>query len=329
MDSPAMEQTEAYYSVPIRRIWQKFQLEKKGQIGKQLNMTQWRNDVALMDQLGLGLEQWVHYVYQAESLHDFEQWIQINSPTLRNNHSGQASGLQLAQNRTATDADTLTPEQRYFFEEHGYLVIPGVIDAAQCRDSSKAIWDFLGKHPEKPDTWYSTTPNLQGIMVQLFQNPVLERNRQSERLKRIYQTLWGCRQLTVSTDRAGFNPPETDNWRFPGPYLHWDLGDFKPPVPFGLQGMLYLTDTDENQGAFTCVPGFHRKIDQWLETLPEGANPQEYDLYSLGAKPIAANAGDFILWHHALPHGSSPNTGKTPRIVQYINMYPAPAYSAN
>jgi ectoine hydroxylase-related dioxygenase (phytanoyl-CoA dioxygenase family) len=46
-------------------------------------------------------------------------------------------------------------------------------------------------------------------------------------------------------------------------------------------------------------------------------------MYALGAMPIAANAGDFILWHQALPHGSSPNTATLPRFVQYINYEPA------
>ena len=45
----------------------------------------------------------------------------------------------------------------------------------------------------------------------------------------------------------------------------------------------------------------------------------------LGPKPIAANAGDFILWHQALPHGSSPNTATRPRLVQYINYMPIDA----
>lgn len=117
-------------------------------------------------------------------------------------------------------------------------------------------------------------------------------------------------------------PPVTETWQFPGPNLHWDIENFITPIPFGLQGLLYLTDTTEEQGAFTCVPGFHRHIDSWLHQLPPGIDPQAEDLYALGAKPIAANAGDFIIWHHALPHGSHPNYSHVPRIVQYINMYP-------
>ena len=94
------------------------------------------------------------------------------------------------------------------------------------------------------------------------------------------------------------------------------------PIPLGLQGILYLTDTDAEQGAFTCVPGFHNRIEDWLKGLPEGADPRTQNLEELGPIPIAANRGDFVLWHHALPHGSRPNRTNKPRIVQYIKWYP-------
>ena len=122
-------------------------------------------------------------------------------------------------------------------------------------------------------------------------------------------------------DRVSFNPPENRSYKFPGPDLHWDVS-LKTPIPFGLQGLLYLTDTSENQGAFILVPGFHHNIETWLGSLPKYVNPRNENLHELGSKPIAANAGDFIIWHQALPHGSSPNLGTKPRIVQYINYQP-------
>ncbi len=45
-----------------------------------------------------------------------------------------------------------------------------------------------------------------------------------------------------------------------------------------------------------------------------------FDSYT--SKPLAAEAGDFIIWHHALPHGSLSNTNVNSRIVQYIKLYP-------
>jgi ectoine hydroxylase-related dioxygenase (phytanoyl-CoA dioxygenase family) len=44
---------------------------------------------------------------------------------------------------------------------------------------------------------------------------------------------------------------------------------------------------------------------------------------ALGPVPIAGRAGDLIIWHHALPHGSSPNRAKVPRVVQYLKMMPS------
>jgi ectoine hydroxylase-related dioxygenase (phytanoyl-CoA dioxygenase family) len=122
-------------------------------------------------------------------------------------------------------------------------------------------------------------------------------------------------------DKVGFNPPETASYKYRGIGLHWDVS-LELPIPFGLQGILYLTDTAETQGAFTCVPGFHLQIEQWLKLLPQNIDPRSEDLHRLGSKPIAANAGDCIIWHHALPHGASPNRHHLPRFVQYLNYRP-------
>jgi len=42
----------------------------------------------------------------------------------------------------------------------------------------------------------------------------------------------------------------------------------------------------------------------------------------LGAIPVAGRAGDLVIWHQALPHGSSPNHSLRPRIVQYVTLRP-------
>jgi len=120
---------------------------------------------------------------------------------------------------------------------------------------------------------------------------------------------------------VSFNPPVRPGVEFPGPRLHWDIS-LAPPVIFQVQGMIYLTDTAAEQGAFEAVPGFHKRIDAWLGSLGEDVDPRRVDL-SAGARRIGANAGDLIIWHSALPHGASPNTGDRPRLAQYVTQYPA------
>jgi ectoine hydroxylase-related dioxygenase (phytanoyl-CoA dioxygenase family) len=86
---------------------------------------------------------------------------------------------------------------------------------------------------------------------------------------------------------------------------------------------LYLTDTAANQGAFSCVPGFHRQLETWLKEAPAGADPRAMATRELRAIPIAGGAGDLIIWHQGLPHGATPNLGTLPRVAQYLNMFPS------
>jgi hypothetical protein len=184
-----------------------------------------------------------------------------------------------------------------------------------------AIYSFLGVDPGGPDTWYSA-PQVDGIRVPLVHHPALCANRESPRIRRAFAQLGGGEDLWVSVDQTGMNLPER---RGRHPFiqgLHFDVS-LELPIPFGVQGILYLTDTAANQGAFRCVPGFHRAIESWLNNLPPGADPRKEDLEKLGPVPIAGRAGDLIIWHQALPHGAGPNRAERPRVVQYIKMRPS------
>ena len=81
----------------------------------------------------------------------------------------------------------------------------------------------------------------------------------------------------MNVDQAGFNPPERPGWKFPGPYLHWDVS-LAQPVPFGVQGILYLADTAADQGAFH-VRAWLSPADRTVawDWLPDGTDPREAD----------------------------------------------------
>jgi hypothetical protein len=204
------------------------------------------------------------------------------------------------------------------WDENGYVIVPAVITQDEVRDLAEVVWTSVGADPADPATWRLTD---HGIMVQLFQHPALTPARTSPRLLKAFAQIWGTADLWTSLDRVSFNPPVGPGVEFPGPRLHWDIS-LVPPVAFQVQGMIYLTDTTAEQGAFEAVPGFHKRIDAWLGSLGEGVDPRRVDL-SAEARRIAANAGDLIIWHSALPHGASPNTGDHPRLAQYVTQYPA------
>jgi ectoine hydroxylase-related dioxygenase (phytanoyl-CoA dioxygenase family) len=106
-----------------------------------------------------------------------------------------------------------------------------------------------------------------------------------------------------------------------GSKLHWDVS-LVLPIPFALQGLLYLTDCQSHEGAFHCVPGFHHQIGDWLNNLPPELNPRDEAVRTLNSIPVTGQAGDFVIWHQALPHCATPNVGKTPRMVQYLTYLP-------
>ena len=164
---------------------------------------------------------------------------------------------------------------------------------------------FLDMAPNDPESWYPDPPR-RSITVQIFQHQALWDNRQYPRIHQAFSEIWGTEKLWVSIDRTSMNPPERKDWKHPH-RLHWDIFPLEPPFHYWIQGVLYLTDTAADQGAFTCVPGFHRQLEGWLKALPPDADPQDADWASLGVQPVPGAAGDLIMWHNGLPHGSSPN----------------------
>lgn len=311
----------------LKRYWSKGHLKKSGQLAQNALSEEWKIDTTLLALLGLGLEQTFKHLYlQAPDFDEFETWIleinngQLSQPKIDefNNYIRQRT---LSHPQPSPDAAILTEAEMDFWKENGYVIVREAVSCEDCAKAIEAICNFIDVELDNPATWYNYHPARQGIMVQLFQHPALEKNRRSPRIRAAYEQIWNRTDLWMNTDRTGFNPPETSQWKFPGPRLHWDVS-LQLPIPFGSQGILYLSDTQANQGAFTLVSGFHNRIETWLHSLPPGTNPRTENLYALGATPIVANAGDFIIWHQALPHGSSVNTSSLPRIVQYINYAP-------
>ena len=288
---------------------------------------EWQLDSTLLFTLGLGIEQTMIYLYQnAPSFDQFEQWIvdTAGQPSHETTNRFNKIFTGTADAEPTAIPNILDREQLAFWDENGYIILRNAVSKEDCEKTIETICRFIGVERDDPSTWYKHHSSRQGIMVQLFQDPMLEKNRNSNTIRYAFEQLWNRTDLWVSADRVGFNPPETKDWKFPGPRLHWDV-ELKLPIPFSLQGLLYLADTASNQGAFSLVPGFHNRIENWMNNLPQGADPANEDLNALGCIPIAANAGDFIIWHQALPHGSSPNTAAKPRFVQYITYGPANA----
>jgi hypothetical protein len=217
-----------------------------------------------------------------------------------------------------------TPDDPAFFRENGYVIVPDAVPPENLRAVVNAIWEFLGMDPNDPEDWYREPHRTSG-MVELYQHPALWNNRQHPRVYQAFVEILGTRKLWVSMDRACMKPPrhpahpEYDHKGF----IHWDADTSRLPIPFGVQGVLALTDTAEDQGGFQCVPGMHRNLEAWIRTQPPDRNPRVPDLTGRTVKAIPMRAGDLLIWDRLLPHGNGHNVSDRPRLAQYITMHRA------
>jgi len=323
-------QTPDQLGIPyLYRYWELHGPLSMGPVAKPNKDTgEWDLENTLLSGLGLNLLETTRFLHGTDrpGFDAFEEWIlslnggAIEAELLTRLRDALAGKLVGSAAGCLHDVPGLTAEELAFWDEHGYVVLHDAVDARDRDAAAAAIYEFLGADAADPDTWYGNKYG-KSIWVPLLRHPAFLANRKSPRLVKAFTQLWGCEDLWATVDQGGFNPPERDNWMFPGPHMHWDM-TLAAPHCFGVQGILYLTDTPAEQGAFSCIPGFHRKLEGWLRELPPGEDPRQAVMRHPGYTPVAGKAGDLVIWHQALPHGSSPNRGTKPRVAQYITLRP-------
>ena len=330
---PCYKETGGLGLFQLKRMWHKVQFQKQGCADKKIIEDEWSLDVMIMDILGLGLTPTIESIFSSDSFSEFENWVEKSHGRAISNAKRNQLNKNIVSFFEETDIKNeivsvetpryfiLTPLQWQSWDDNGYVIIPELVEKTLCEDVCNMDYERLNMDKHNPVSWYRNHELKQGIMVQIFNDITMQVIRHQPQVRDVFEQLWGENNLTVSTDRLSFNPPQTESWRFSGPNLHWDI-NFNKPLRFATQGLLYLADVVAEQGEFSCVSGFHKKIDNWLASLPKNTNPHHFNCQQWHSTPLAAKAGSLIVWRHTLPHGSCSNKGSTPRIVQYINMTP-------
>ena len=205
------------------------------------------------------------------------------------------------------------------FHDEGYLVVERLVPESLCAPVRETIARYLDVDPDDPATWYGRNAQGHGI-VPIHHPQTFWDLRQYPPIHQVFATLYGTEKLWVSIDRASFKPPVRG---VPGTYrvdpIHWD-GDPRRRV-LSIQGLVYLTDTDPEQGGFCCVPDLYRQLDRWLESQ-HPATLRRPDVAEFPVIRVGAPAGSLVLWHRRMPHSSAENLGERPRWVQYVAMEP-------
>ena len=230
----------------------------------------------------------------------------------------------------------ITDDDWTFFAENGYVVVEGAAPPELCEAVVDRLWDFLGKSPDDPETWYSPPAgmddyfgNQSGGMIEMYHSQEQWDVYQHPRVYQAAAEILDREDLWIHLDRVNMTPPlREDHPELTNDFIHWDLDptDLPDPIPqpYGIQGVLYLEDTDPDQGGFQCSPELYRTLGtEWFEEHPEYADDRSVPTDEFPVEAIPGEQGDFLIWDRMLPHGNGENTGDEPRLAQYLNFYPA------
>lgn len=228
----------------------------------------------------------------------------------------------------AAASTTVDPaEWRDHILTYGYVVVHDVLPAESLRATIDDIWRHTGADPDDPDTWYRPDVIRPVGMVEMYQYQSMWNNRQHPRVYDVFRTIHGTDKLWVSIDRVGLKPPvdaRHPDYDHKG-MIHWDSDLTRyPDLPFHVQGVLALTDTEPDMGGFQCVPESYQHLEEFLGTQTAeqiaSRNP-DYSAYPVVHPRLAA--GDLLIWTSLLLHGNGHNVSGKPRLCQYLSMNPA------
>ena len=204
----------------------------------------------------------------------------------------------------------LSPEEKHQLETDGYVRVDDVVPAVLTEAVVAATSEFLGVDPNDPRSWAARESHGHGI-VPLHHHPALWAVRQHPSLYELFASAIGADALWVTLDRVSFKTPSRDDYRLSR--FHWDA-DPTNPDENGFQGLVYLRDTADDQGAFCCIPGIYRGLDEWLQREDwRSIDPDEHEVVNVGGR-----RGSVVIWSRRLPHSSARNDGELPRWVQYV-----------
>lgn len=223
--------------------------------------------------------------------------------------------------------------QRHQLDERGYIVVPNVLPVENLDAVITDLWKHLSADPHDRASWYKPKIIHPTGMVEMYHCQSMWNNRQHPAVYGVFSDILETDKLWVSIDRVNFKPPALP--RYPeyaqASYIHWDIDVNRyPQIPFGVQGVVALTDTNEDMGGFQCIPELYQELGAWLSRQPVGKKVSRYpDITGYPITQVPLRAGDMIIWRNLLPHGNGRNRSQTLRLAQYITMFPAQEENAS
>ena len=142
-------------------------------------------------------------------------------------------------------------EWRDHITRYGYVIVHNALPEENLRATRDDIWPHTVADPDDAETWYRQDVIRPVGLVEMYHYQSMWNNRQHPRIYDIFRAVHGTEQLAVSIDRVGLKPPDIPahpEYAHKG-MIHWDTDMTKyPDIPFHVQGVLSLTDTEPEMG---------------------------------------------------------------------------------
>ncbi len=209
----------------------------------------------------------------------------------------------------------LTPEEKAHYEEHGYVLVKGLLSAEEAaayraevhaldtrQGETNATWDSV-----KGDTAISHSHDVH------FKSAAFTRLLTDPRLTAICQEIIGP-NVQLHHNKMFIKPPEKGS-PFP---MHQDFPYFPHRDHSMIAVILHFDDAPEEKGCLCVYPGSHK-----LGPLPSEGSDHHVSTERFpisGATTIPAEAGDAVFFHYLLVHGSGVNVANEPRTTLLVQL---------
>lgn len=134
-------------------------------------------------------------------------------------------------------------------------------------------------------------------------------------MKNVFARLWNTRQLLVSFDGCGTFRDWRYNstWKTKDGWEHVDQNPKIKPSRCCIQGLVSLTDQNEQTGGLVVYPGTHFRFNELCDITADSRDfvrvPLDHPIMEQGQTPgklVHCRAGDLILWDSRLIHCNAP-----------------------
>ncbi|MBL7950127.1 MAG: phytanoyl-CoA dioxygenase family protein [Flavobacteriales bacterium] len=224
----------------------------------------------------------------------------------------------------------MTPEQKSFFAEHGYLLLNGSVSKAQVKPIAKYIADELDRLQVRSSGLKELPPFQQiGKLSTMIKRDDLGERLINAELRMLINTLGGPR-LSTGPGQLLISLPEQGTWTTRGLNWHVDISSPDPSRPAGIQAFILLDDVEPQGGGTLVLAGSHKRsgskeIGQRIRYILRENGDLNALLrdFGLSVVEMSGKAGDVYLMDMRLLHTPAINARKKLRMMATIRFYPS------